>query len=196
MSQYPARVVLVAGPSGSGKSYIASRTGLPILCLDDFYKNFGDPSRPWRGASIDWDSPDAWDGDAAMAAIEELAKTGTAEIPAYSISANRAIGNRTVTIGDSHLFIAEGIFAAEIAQWCQELGLLASAYALHRPRLVTFVRRLTRDLREHRKSAGVLIRRGVTLYHTDREVLARQIALGCVPANGRQIRRAISSMPA
>jgi uridine kinase len=172
------------------------RTGLPILCLDDFYKNSGDPSLPWRGEGVDWDSPDAWDGDAAMAAVEELARTGRAEVPAYSISANRAIGNRSITIGDSRLFIAEGIFAAELAPWCQELGLLASAYALRRPRSVTFARRLARDLAEHRKPVPVLLRRGLWLYRTDREVLARQVALGCVPANGRQIRQAVSSMPA
>jgi uridine kinase len=148
------------------------------------------------GEAIDWDSPDAWDGDAAMAAIEELAKTGRAEVPTYSISANRAVGNRTITIGDNHLFIAEGIFAAELAPWCQELGLLASAYALRRPRAMTFGRRLARDLAEHRKPVPVLVRRGLRLYRTDREVLARQVALGCVPANGREIRRAVSSMPA
>ncbi|GAA5193214.1 hypothetical protein GCM10023322_54720 [Rugosimonospora acidiphila] len=131
-----------------------------------------------------------------MAAIKELAKTGTAKVPAYSFSANQAIGDRTVTIGDSRLFVAEGIFAAELAQCCQELGLLANAFALHRSRATTFVRRLTRDLAEHRKPARVLIRRGIALYRADREVLARQVALGCVPANGRQIRRAVSSMPA
>jgi uridine kinase len=172
------------------------RTGLPTLCLDDFYKDSGDPSLPRRGEAVDWDSPGAWDGDAGMAAVEELARTGSAEVPAYSISASRAIGNRTVTIGDSRLFIAEGIFAAELAPWCQELGLLASAYALHRPRPVTFVRRLARDLSEHRKPAPVLIRRGLWLYRNDRAVLARQVALGCVLANGRQIRRAVSNMPA
>lgn len=32
----PARVVLLAGPSGSGKSYVARRSGLPVLALDDF----------------------------------------------------------------------------------------------------------------------------------------------------------------
>jgi uridine kinase len=151
---------------------------------------------PHLGEAIDWDSPDAWDGDTAMAAIEELTKTGSAEIPTYSISANRAIGNRVVTIGEHRLFIAEGIFAAEIAPWCQELGLLAGAFALRRPRAFTFARRLARDLTEHRKPATVLIRRGMALYRTDREVLARQVSLGCVSANGRQIRQAISRMPA
>ena len=151
---------------------------------------------PYRGAAIDWDSSDSWDGHAAMAAVIELAKTGSAEVPAYSISANRAIGNRTVTIGNSPLFIAEGIFAPEIARPCRELGLLAGAFALHRPRTVTFVRRLVRDLAEHRKPPMVLLRRGVTLYRTDRAVLARQVALGCLPATGRQVRRAVSRIRA
>lgn len=37
----PTRVVLLAGPSGSGKSHLAERSGLPVLRLDDFYKEAG-----------------------------------------------------------------------------------------------------------------------------------------------------------
>ncbi|MFD5699159.1 uridine kinase, partial [Streptomyces lasiicapitis] len=74
----PTRVVLLAGPSGSGKSSFAARTGLPVLCLDDFYKEGTDPSLPQvAGTSdIDWDSPLSWDADVALAAIGELCRTG------------------------------------------------------------------------------------------------------------------------
>ena len=42
----PALVVLLGGPSGSGKSSLAARTGLPVLHLDDFYRAGDDPSLP------------------------------------------------------------------------------------------------------------------------------------------------------
>ena len=188
MTEQNAKVILIAGPSGSGKSYIARRTGLPILCLDDFYKSGDDPTLPQISGTIDWESPESWDAKAAIAAIEQLAGTGRVEVPAYSFSANQPIGSHLVTTGGSPLFIGEGIFAAEIAAECLERGLLAGAFTVRRPRLVTFVRRLTRDLAEHRKPPMVLVRRGLRLLHEDPRVLARQAELGCRPASAREIR--------
>jgi len=76
-----ARVVLLAGPSGSGKSYVARRSGLPILSLDDFYKDAGDPTLPRLDGQVDWESPDSWDASAAVRAVCHLAATGTADVP-------------------------------------------------------------------------------------------------------------------
>ena len=47
------RVVLLAGPSGTGKSSLAALTGLPILRLDDFYKDGDDPTLPTVEGSSD-----------------------------------------------------------------------------------------------------------------------------------------------
>jgi uridine kinase len=55
--------------------------------------------------------------------------------------------------------------------------------------MVTFVRRLARDLAEHRKPPIVLLRRGLRLLREDPRVLARQAQLGCRPAGSREIRR-------
>jgi uridine kinase len=189
VTEQSARVILIAGPSGSGKSYIARRTGLPILCLDDFYKNGDDPTLPRKSGMIDWDSPESWDAKSAIAAIEQLAGTGRVEVPAYSFSANRPIGSHPVTTGGCPMFVGEGIFAAEIVAECAERGLLAAAFTVRRPRAVTFVRRLTRDLAEHRKPPIVLLRRGLRLLREDPRVLARQAQLGCRPASGYEIRR-------
>ena len=196
VSEQNARVILIAGPSGSGKSYIARRTGLPILCLDDFYKSGDDPTLPRISGTIDWESPESWDAKAALAAIEQLALAGRVEVPAYSFSANHPVGTHQVSTGGSPLFIAEGIFAAEIATECHERGLLAGAFAVRRPRLITFVRRLARDLTEHRKPPMVLVRRGLRLLRADPRVLTRQTELGCLPASARTIRRAASRRPA
>jgi uridine kinase len=198
-----AQVILLAGPSGSGKSYVARHSGVPVLPLDDFYLNGDDPRFPrigsgaapdeQVGASIDWESPTSWDSTAAVAAIELLARTGTVEVPHYDISVDHCTGYERLTLGDSPVFVAEGIFAAEIAAVCRERGVLAGAYVLRRPRVATFLRRLVRDLLEHRKPPGVLLRRGLRLYRAEPRIVARQQALGCRPATASGVRRAIAA---
>ena len=57
--------------------------------------------------------------------------------------------------------------------------MLAAALCLRQHPLVTFWRRLTRDLREHRKPPLVLLRRGWALMRDQRRVIADAAALGC-----------------
>ncbi|MEV7510056.1 uridine kinase [Streptomyces sp. NPDC091201] len=179
-SPSPTRVVLLTGPSGSGKSSLAARSGLPVLRLDDFYKECEDPTLPLvEGSSdIDWDSPLSWDADAAVAAIAQLCAAGRTDVPVYDISTSSRTGWDTLDIARTPLFIAEGIFAVDIAARCQELGLLADAICLRGRPSTTFRRRLARDLREGRKSVLFLIRRGWRLMRAERGIVARHVALG------------------
>ncbi|GGT57525.1 hypothetical protein GCM10014713_58940 [Streptomyces purpureus] len=176
----PTRVVLLAGPSGSGKSSLAARAGLPVLRLDDFYKEGDDPTLPQVEGSgdIDWDSPASWDADAAVAAIAELCRTGRTNIPVYDIATSSRVGQDVLDIERTPLFVAEGIFAAEIVERCRQLGLLADALCLRGRPSTTFRRRLLRDLREGRKSVPFLLRRGWRLMRAERAIVARQTALG------------------
>ncbi|MFJ5996593.1 uridine kinase [Streptomyces sp. NPDC092370] len=176
----PTRVVLLCGPSGSGKSLLAARSGLPVLRLDDFYKEGDDPTLPLvaESSDIDWDHPESWDADTAVAAIMRLCRTGRTEVPRYDISLSARTGEETVDIGRTPLFIAEGIFAAEIVTRCRELGVLADALCLSRGPVKTFRRRFLRDLREGRKSVPFLLRRGWRLMRQERTIVARQTALG------------------
>ncbi|MGG8408333.1 uridine kinase family protein, partial [Streptomyces sp. 12297] len=179
-SPLPTRVVLLTGPSGSGKSSLAARSGLPVLRLDDFYKEGDDPSLPKvvGSSDTDWDSPASWDADTAVAAVAELCRTGRTEVPVYDIATSSRTGTETLDISRTPLFIAEGIFAADIAARCQELGLLADAICLRGRPSTTFRRRLTRDLREGRKSVLVLLRRGWRLMRAERGIVARHVELG------------------
>ncbi len=175
--------MLLTGPSGSGKSSFAARSGLPVLCLDDFYKEAGDPTLPQVPGSsdIDWDSPASWDADVAVAAIEELCRTGRTKVPVYDISISARVGQEALDIERTPLFVAEGIFAADIVERCRELGVLADAICLRGRPSTTFRRRLLRDLREGRKSVPFLLRRGWRLMRAERAIVARQTALGAHP---------------
>ena len=57
-----ARVVVLAGPSGTGKSRLAARLcathGWPVVRLDDFYRDVDDPKVPVLASGLtDWDDP-------------------------------------------------------------------------------------------------------------------------------------------
>jgi uridine kinase len=65
--------------------------------------------------------------------------------------------------------------------------------------MVTFWRRLTRDLREHRKPPLVLVRRGLALLRDQRRVVAHAVALGCRPVTPDEafadVRRLLEDVP-
>ena len=183
----PARVVVLAGPSGAGKSRLAERLGLPLLRLDDFYRSGEDPDLPRiiHGANaglVDWDHPGSWCHDHAVAALGTLCHEGSVEVPVYSLAANGRTGTQRVDLRGSTLLVAEGIFAPEVVADLRQRDLLAAAYCLRQHPAVTFWRRLTRDLREHRKPPLVLLRRGVALLRDQRRVVEHAVALGCTPA--------------
>jgi uridine kinase len=194
-----ARVIVLAGPSGAGKSRLAERTGLPVLRLDDFYKDGDDPTLPrvTEGANagiVDWDHPDSWLPGDALAAIDALCREGRAEVPVYDIAHNGRHGSHVVDLDGHDVFIAEGIFAQEVVPSCGDAGLLAAAYCVRQHPMVTFWRRLTRDLREHRKPPLILIRRGLALMRDQQRVVAHAVERGCTPVTPDGASRAIDGL--
>ena len=190
-----ARVILLAGPSGAGKSRLAARLGLPVLQLDDYYKDGTDPSLPRRAhGPVNWDDPGSWDAEAARDGVRALCESGRAVVPVYDISANAAVGRRPLSVGDSPCFVAEGIFAAELVASCRQEGRLAAAICVRRSRWLTLVLRLSRDLREHRKGPVLLLTRGWWLARREPELVAALVDQGCAPMTPREAERAISAL--
>ena len=70
------------------------------------------------------------------------------------------------------MLVAEGIFAAELVGRCRDAGILAGGVCVRQHPMVTFWRRLTRDLSEHRKPPLVLVRRGLALMRDEPRVVA------------------------
>ncbi|KAA1422038.1 ATP-binding protein [Nocardioides humilatus] len=185
--------MVLAGPSGAGKSRLAQRLedrfGWPTLRLDDFYRDGDEPGLPLihEGANaglVDWDHPGTWHCEDAEAALLELCRTGATDVPVYSISESRRTGAQRLDIGDAAVFCAEGIFAPDVVRACREAGVLEAAYCVTQHRAVTFWRRLSRDLREHRKPPLVLMRRGLALARAQRDVVRRAVDAGCRVATG------------
>ena len=194
-----ARVVVLAGPSGVGKSRLAARSALPVLRLDDFYRSGDDPDLPriTQGANaglVDWDDPRSWHHDEAVRAICDLALTGRSVAPVYDIARNGPSGTHEVDLGGVRVFVAEGIFAQEVVTACREEEVLAAALCLRQQPLVTFWRRLTRDLREHRKPPLVLVRRGWALMRDQGRVIADAEALGCEVVSVAEAERRIRTL--
>jgi uridine kinase len=192
-------VIVLAGPSGAGKSRLAERLSLPVLRLDDFYRSAGDPHLPRipAGANaglVDWDHIDAWLRADALEAVAALCRHGVAEIPVYDIARDGRCGSQTLDLGDHRHFIAEGIFAQEIVPACASQGLLAAAYCVAQHRLLTFWRRLARDLRERRKPPVLLVRRGLTLMREQDAVVGHAVRLGCALVSPDQAYAAIREL--
>jgi len=188
-----ARVVLLAGPSGSGKTHLAELSGLPVLDLDDFYKDGDDPTLPRHPTLgiVDWDDPASWDASAALDALETLCREGRAEVPVYDIARDGRVATRVLALGGATAFVGTGIFAAELVADARGRGLLADAVAVRRSRVTNVLRRLRRDVAERRKPVLTLVRRGLVLLRDEPAVVARQVALGCRPCDRAQTLRAL-----
>lgn len=187
--------MLLAGPSGCGKTHLAVLAGLPIVALDDFYRDGTEPGLPRRADGVvDWEDPATWDAEAALTALDVLCHQDTVEVPTYAFGADRAVGHRTIDRHGSPVIVAEGIFAADLIGPLRDHGLLADAILVHQGRWTTFGRRLVRDLRDGRKAPWYLVRQGWAKTRSEPAVVARQRGLGARVATKAAARRRLQEL--
>jgi uridine kinase len=201
MLRMPARpaLVLLAGPSGSGKSRLARLSGCVSVRLDDFYRDLDDQDMPRWGEIVDWDDPHSWDGEAALTAMRTLLDEGRVRVPVYDISLSRRVGEHELVLpepadGGRLCIVAEGIFAPELVRPCRELGLETTGIWLARGGVLVFLLRLVRDLREHRKAPHILLRRGLALLRKEPAQRRAAEAKGCETLTMRQAAVRIGSL--
>jgi uridine kinase len=181
------RLVLIAGPSGSGKSRLARVAGCPALRLDDFYYDADHPAMPRSPIGIiDWDDPRSWNAEAAVAALAELVARGEVGVPAYSISESRRVGSHRVSLDGASCLTAEGIFAIDFLAVCRRAGHAIDPIYIDRPGAVVFWLRLRRDLAKKRKPPLILLRRGLALWRAQGSLKRKAMVAGFTPMTMRQ----------
>ncbi|ROS76643.1 uridine kinase [Cellulomonas sp. PhB143] len=190
----PVRVVLLTGPSGSGKTALCRRLGLPVVHLDDFYRDVDHPRMPMRFGIVDWDDPESWDSGAALEALVELCRTGHAEVPVYDIPTSRRTGTARLDAEGAPVVVAEGIFAAELVASARAEGILADAVCLARPAVVSAWFRFLRDMGERRKPPLTLVRRGIGLMRDEPRLVRGWVRRGCRPVTPEQAERDIRAL--
>lgn len=169
-------VILIGGPSGSGKSYLASKYGNPHLPLDEYYRQLSEDGNPvpfprTAYGEVDWDHSGTWNKEAALQAIDELLENGSTMVPNYSISTSSYDGHREIKLSDGPI-VAEGIFLYELLEPLRAKGINVQAYYVDEPALVTAIRRFIRDVAQRRKPILFLLKRGYALFNVhgaDRE---------------------------
>lgn len=111
----PPRLIGLAGPSGAGKTTLASalQTRLPgpttVLSLDSYYRDLADLSLTER-ARVNFDAPEAMDHQRLAADLRQLAAGHRVKIPVYDfVTHTRQEHQQSLTPTD--FLIVEGLFA-------------------------------------------------------------------------------------
>jgi uridine kinase len=155
-----AKLILVAGPSSSGKSTLAQalykQLGAKhsrLLSLDHYYHDLRHLS-PEARALRNFDEPEAWESDRLIAEMQRLLKGQSIEMPKYDFS-NHLRVDATTTIQPARFIIAEGLFALCFP----ELNAIAALKIfVDIDDETALARRLERDIRERGRSIECITR--------------------------------------
>ena len=115
-----ARLIMMSGPSASGKTTTAHRladalraagTGAEIISLDDFYRGeYQAPLLPDGGH--DYEHVEALNVEEVRSCLAELIETGRCDMPVFDFSIHMPYPHRRrVVLGDRAVAVVEGIHA-------------------------------------------------------------------------------------
>jgi len=149
-------VLGIAGGSGSGKSTVVSRVEeivgrgrLALLPLDNYYKD----NPPRKNGRVNYDHPDAFDLDLAVAHLRDLLAGRAVEMPLYSFKDHARLPE-TVRVEPAPVVVVEGILALYDPRLRELMDL--KVYVDTDPD-VRFIRRLRRDVAERGRTVESVI---------------------------------------
>lgn len=113
------KVILIAGPSSSGKTSFANRLCLHlkinhinpvVISLDDYYVDDARMPRDEKG-EMDFECVEAIDYELFNEHLSALAAGESVEVPKYDFKIRRRVPGRTIKLQENQIIIAEGIHA-------------------------------------------------------------------------------------
>lgn len=113
------KIILIAGPSSSGKTSFANRLCLHlkinhinpvVISLDDYYVDDTRMPRDEKG-EMDFECVEAIDYELFNEHLSRLAAGETVELPRYDFQIRKRVKGKTLTLGNNQIIIAEGIHA-------------------------------------------------------------------------------------
>jgi uridine kinase len=187
LSEIRGDIIAISGPSGSGKSRLAS--GVPRVLhleLDRFYRSHSDISQESAGA-VDWEDIRSYRYDDAVEQLTRLALGTRATLPVYDLVNDSVVGEESVETGGK-IVVAEGIFAAPIAHDLNARGVPIASICLTGSRMAHVCMRVWRDVSEGRLPVHAAFRRSLRVMLHERAYIATAVKLGATPMSRKEAR--------
>ena len=154
----PAEIYLIgiAGPSGSGKSYLARHLAAELradlLELDRYYRDLSHMSAEQRD-QVNFDSPNALEHELLIEQVARLQTGDTVSLPVYDFTTHTR-PKKTELLRPSDIVIVEGLFTLH---WPGLRELLSTKVYVELADDVCLDRRKARDIRERGRTEESVI---------------------------------------
>jgi uridine kinase len=163
-------VIFVGGLSGTGKTFLASASRLPVLSLDRFFFSVSQPDLPkWFGRP-DWESMESFEIDAAVAAVSQLAHGHPTSVPMYDHIDDQRVG--TEVVHPAPVVVAEGVYAPHVYAHAIQQGIPSRLLVMRTGVVNAFVARLVRDVRDRKMNCAWAVLRSSRLAIRHRSYLS------------------------